>query len=449
MTSSLREAALAIGRAGVRAADPAERVATALADREIRAWIECAGQLSVIAAGKASVAMWTAASVRVPRVRDALVIAPASRPMTVAAPARVVIGGHPFPTAGSQAAARAALDVAARVGEDEALVLLVSGGASALMAAPARGVSLDDKAAVTRVLLGSGADIAAINTVRKHLSAVKGGWLARAARGRCLTLALSDVIGDHEDDLSIIGSGPGVADGSTFADACRVVAVRGLRDSLPARVTRRLEAGARGELRETPKPGDRDMQQVVARVIGGRREAMRGAAAEARRRGFAVEVVDAPLVGEARETAARFVAGALRRVSGMRGARPACVIASGETTVTVTGGGRGGRNQEFALAAAGALAVLDHPAVLLSLATDGIDGPTDAAGGLVDEATLARAAGLGLSIDGALADNDSYTCLQRLGDLVVTGPTGTNVGDLVVLNSAPSPSPPPGNRGRV
>jgi len=219
VTSSLREAALAIGRAGVRAADPAERVATALADREIRAWIERAGQLSVIAAGKASVAMWTAASVRVPRVRDALVIAPASRPMTVAAPARVVIGGHPFPSAGSQAAARAALDVAARVGEDEALVLLVSGGASALMAAPARGVSLDDKAAVTRVLLGSGADIAAINTVRKHLSAVKGGWLARAARGRCLTLALSDVIGDHEDDLSIIGSGPGVPDRSTFDEA--------------------------------------------------------------------------------------------------------------------------------------------------------------------------------------------------------------------------------------
>jgi hydroxypyruvate reductase len=436
VAASLREDARAIGLAGVRAADPGGCTRAALTSPAIRERLASVAAVRVVAVGKASVAMWAAAEPLLPPVREALVIAPIPPSSALAPPARIHVAGHPLPTAGSHAAAHAALDLARRVGDDEWLVLLVSGGASALMAGPAGGVSLDDKVAATRALLRCGADIVEINTVRKHLSAVKGGRLARTAGGRCMTLALSDVIGAHEDDVSVIGSGPGVADVSTFEDARRIVEARGLRDTLPSNVVRRLDAGVRGEIDETPKPGEADTRDVVATVIGGRRDAMRGAADEAARRGYAVEVVEAPLLGEARDTAVRFVSDALVRGRTSSGVRRACVIASGETTVTVRGGGRGGRNQEFALAAALPLATCGRSAALLSLGTDGIDGPTDAAGGLVDEGTTARAAAAGVSIDAALADNDAYECLSRLGDLVVTGPTGTNVGDLVVITMA-------------
>lgn len=435
MTATLRDAALAIGRAGVRAVDPARLTRDALAAPDVAARLAGASGVRVVAVGKAALRMWTAAGAGLRGVREAVVVAP-SIPDHPTAPAAFVEGGHPIPTAGSEAAARAALALARRVAHDECLVLLVSGGASALMAAPADGLSLDDKMQATRALLRCGARIDEINAVRKHLSAVKGGRLARAAGGRCVTLALSDVIGPHEDDLSVIGSGPGVADPSTFADALAVLEAHALRGHVPAAVVRRLEAGVRGEIEESPKPGDADRRDLVARVIGGRRDAMRGAAAEAARLGFAVHVVEAPLLGEARAAAPRFVLDALARASARGGAAPVCVVASGETTVTVTGHGRGGRNQEFALAAAAVLSAGGRPAAVLSLGTDGVDGPTDAAGGLVDHTTASRTAALGLSIHRALADNDAYPCLQRLGDLVVTGPTGTNVGDLVVIAMA-------------
>ena len=441
MTATLRDAALAIGRAGVRAVDPARLARDALAAPDVAARLAGASAVRVVAVGKAAVPMWTAAHAGLRDVREALVVAP-SIPVQSATSATFVEGGHTIPTAGSEAAAWAALALARRVTRDECLVLLVSGGASALMAAPAEGVSLLDKMRATRALLRCGARIDEINAVRKHLSAVKGGRLARAAGGRCVTLGLSDVIGPHEDDLSVIGSGPGVADPSTFTDALAVLEKHGLRAHVPAPIVRRLEAGVRGEIEESPKPGDADMWNLVAQVIGGRRDAMRGAAEEATRRGFEVHVVEAPLLGEAREVARRFVLDALAWVSGRRGASPVCVVASGEPTVTVTGHGRGGRNQEFALAAAAVLSAAGRPVALLSLGTDGVDGPTDAAGGLVDHTTVSRAAALGLSIERSLADNDAYPCLQQLGDLVVTGATGTNVGDLVVVTSAPSPSPP-------
>lgn len=449
MNADLRDAALRIGRAGVRAADPARLTRASLSLPSVAARCASVRGVRVVAAGKAAVAMWGAAAQHLPTVREAVVIAPACPADATRPPVVAFAAGHPLPTLESEAAARAALELAGRVAGDECLVLLVSGGASALMAAPAGDVTLEDKVQATRALLHSGARIDEINAVRKHLSAVKGGRLARAAGGRCLTLALSDVIGDHEDDLSVIGSGPGVADASTFADALAVVDARGVRGQVRASVVRRLEAGARGEVGETPKPGEPDMRQVVATVIGGRRDAMRGAAEEARRLGFEVVVIEAPVLGEAREAAVRFVADALAPENGVGSIfsgslqkidptpfSPRCVIASGETTVTVRGRGRGGRNQEFALAAAEVLSAVGRPTALLSLGTDGIDGPTDAAGGLVDHTTLARASAAGLSIAEALARNDAHPCLQRLGDLVVTGPTGTNVGDLVVITVA-------------
>lgn len=442
MAAGLREDAIAIGRAGVRAADPGERTRAALRAAATSRHLAGAAGVRAIAVGKASAAMWAAAAPLLPPVREALVVAPVAPSGTLPAPARLHLSGHPVPTPDSHEAAAAALRVARAVTEGEWLVLLVSGGASALMAAPAGGVSLEDKAQTTRALLRCGADITEINTVRKHLSDVKGGRLARAAGGRCLTLALSDVIGAHEDDLSVIGSGPGVPDASTFGDALAVVGRHGLPRELPPAVLARLLAGAAGELEETPKPGDEDMHLVEAVVIGGRRDAMRGAADEARARGYVTEVIEAPLLGEARDTSGRFAREVLERCRAAGAGRRVCAIASGETTVTVRGGGRGGRNQEFALAAAGVLA--EHPGAsvaLLSIGTDGIDGPTDAAGGLVDETTAARAAGSGASIAAALADNDAYPCLARLGDLVVTGPTGTNVGDLVVVVIAPAHDP--------
>jgi hydroxypyruvate reductase len=309
------------------------------------------------------------------------------------------------------------------------LLVLLSGGASALMAVPADGLTLDDKRRTTEQLLRSGADIHALNAVRKHLSAIKGGWLAARTPGSSRTFAVSDVVGD---DLSVIASGPTVPDASTFAEALDVLRRFGSVDAYPAAVVTRLEKGERGEVPETPKPGDARLSRADAAVIGGRRDAMDGAAREAEARGYHVVRIDDPVIGEARITAPSHLRAVVARVAGV--GRPVCVVSSGETTVRVTGHGKGGRNQEFALAAAAPLASLGVPAVVASVGTDGVDGPTDAAGALVDSSTTARAqtAGLGAP-DRYLADNNAYAFFEPLGDLIHTGPTDTNVGDLQVI----------------
>ena len=295
------------------------------------------------------------------------------------------------------------------------------------MAQPADGITLGDKRQTTDALLRAGADIHALNTVRKHLSSLKGGQLAAATPSTCLTLAVSDVVGD---DLGVIGSGPTVADGSTFAEARAIVGAAGL-ERFPATVIERLERGARGEIAETPKPGDRRLARSTARVVGSRVDAMRGAARQASRAGYAAVVLEAPVTGEARGAAARHAEAVLRVARGQP--RPLCVISTGETTVKVTGAGTGGRNQEFALAAAALLDSSREPFALASLGTDGIDGPTDAAGAIIDTETLSRARAAGLDPDDYLRDNNSYAFFDRLGDLIRTGPTGTNVGDLQVI----------------
>jgi glycerate-2-kinase len=290
-------------------------------------------------------------------------------------------------------------------------------------------MTLDEKRQATATLLRAGADIHGLNTLRKHISAIKGGRLAASTRASCRTLAVSDVVGD---DLSVIGSGPTVADLSTFADAEDVLDRLAGRSAYPPSVVAHIVAGVRGERPETPKPGDPRLERSRAAVIGGRFDAMRGAAAAAGQLHYNVLVIDEPLVGESRLAGRQFVGGALAHASTL--ARPLCMISSGETTVAVRGNGRGGRNQELALSTAEVLAGSGQIAALASVGTDGIDGPTDAAGAIADSTTLARARAAGLaSVDTYLDANDSYTFFARLGDLIQTGPTGTNVGDLQVL----------------
>jgi glycerate-2-kinase len=296
------------------------------------------------------------------------------------------------------------------------------------MALPAPDITLDDKRRTTDRLLRAGADIHALNGVRKHLSSIKGGLLAAACRGTTRTYVISDVV---TDDLSAIGSGPTVPDPTTFADALNTLDRFGGRGAYPPSVIERLERGRRGEVAETPKPGDSRLTRAHATIVGSRVEGMAGAAREAASRGYRVETLADPVTGEARLAAlAQVEIVAARRQPGV----PTCVISSGETTVHVTGDGRGGRNLEFALAVATRATTLGVPFAAASVGTDGVDGPTDAAGALVDDTTLdrARAAGLG-SPERALASNDSYTFFEGLDDLIHTGPTGTNVGDLQVF----------------
>jgi hydroxypyruvate reductase len=366
------------------------------------------------------------------RILRGLVISADPSPVQYADPSPFerLAGGHPVPTEASEAAGRRALAFAQALGTEDDLLILLSGGASALMAVPADGITLDDKRRTTTLLLRGGADIHALNTVRKHLSAIKGGRLAAATRARCRALVISDVIGD---DLSVIASGPTVPDASRFADALAIVESFEPRSGghFPAAVKARLADGAAGSIDETPKPGDPGLARAETHVIGSRRDAMNGAVEEAGTRGYRVVRLDDAIVGEARIAAAGHMRAIMQIAAGI--GRPACIVSSGETTVHVTGTGRGGRNQEFALAGAEILAQIETAGAIASVGTDGIDGPTDAAGAYADGTTIDRALGDGLAPDRFLHDNDSYAFFEALGDLIHTGPTGTNVGDLQVI----------------
>ena len=339
-----------------------------------------------------------------------------------------VVGGHPTPTADSERGGRLAVHFAESLAPGETLLVLLSGGASAIMAVPADGVTLEDKQATTRQLLRAGADIHALNTVRKHLSAIKGGWLAARASGPCRAFAISDVVGD---DLSVIGSGPTVPDASTFRDALEILRRFGGESAYPPGVVNRLSDGVHGRVAETPKPDEGRLARTETTVIGSRRDAMDGAAREAESRGYRVVRVDDAIVGEARVAGPSHLRAALAASSGT--ARPTCVVSSGETTVRVNGDGKGGRNQEFCLSCADVLAAAAGTSALASVGTDGIDGPTDAAGAIADSTTIDRAGAARLQPRAFLDRNDSYRFFDALGDLIHTGPTGTNVGDLQVI----------------
>jgi hydroxypyruvate reductase len=415
-------------RAALDAVDAGALVRRAVVEPSIARALNAAAAVHVISAGKAASVMLDACVSYGVTPRTMLGIGPEGSPAPPAG-AEWHTGGHPLPTAGSVEGARRAIASAARVREDELLLVLLSGGGSALMSLPADGVTLEEKQQTVRRLLEAGADIYELNTVRKHLSAIKGGLLAAACPGRTLTLAVSDVVGD---DLSVIASGPTVADPSTFDAALAVIARRGGEGTFPPAVVRRLRAGAAGELPDTPAAGDVRLGRATSVVIGPQRGAVDGARLAAASRGYTVHVVDEPVTGEAREAAVSHVAHVARAAASL--ARPACVIAAGETTVTVTGQGKGGRNQEFTFAAARALARLGDAAVVASVGTDGIDGPTDAAGAIGDSTTFTRTRSAGIEDpESYLRDNNTYAFFDRLGDLIRTGPTRTNVGDIQIV----------------
>jgi hydroxypyruvate reductase len=413
-------------RAGVDAVGARRVIARALADPEVAEVLGGRG-LHVVAVGKAAAAM-AAAFVAVPHlaIRRAIAIgthAHADLPATV----EWIESSHPFPDARSETAGDRAIAIAQGVHSGEALVILLSGGASALMASPIGGISLADKIDTTKLMMAAGADIHALNTVRRHLSKVKGGRLAAACVGTTITLAISDVVGD---DLNAIGSGPGVPDATTWSDAAAALERFG-GAAHSARVRSLIRAGVDGGLPDTPKAGHPSLARAKARVIGSRIDAMAGARAAAIDRGYEAVVLPEAVTGEARLAASEWFG----RVRQLIGASPGrlCVISSGETTVRVTGTGTGGRNLEFALAIAESMASLPG-AAMASIGTDGIDGSSGVAGGIVDSTTMARAAQAGLPPPGIfLAANDSFAFFAPLGDAVRLGRTDTNVGDLQVL----------------
>lgn len=343
---------------------------------------------------------------------------------------RILEAGHPLPDARGVAAGTQIAALLRAAGERDLVLALISGGGSALLTSPAPGITLDSLQRLTSLLLGCGASIDEINTLRRHLDLLKGGGLAAlAAPAAVATLVLSDVVGDP---LDVIASGPTVADPTTFADALAVLERYQLIDQAPAAILERLQRGAAGEFAETPKSGDVTLRQVHNLIVGSNRLAAEAAQAAARAEGFHTLLLTTYLQGEAR-VVGRVLAAMAREIaaSDQPIARPACLIAGGETTVTLRGAGRGGRNQELALSTVADLALTPN-ALLITLATDGGDGPTDAAGAVVGSASLARAAALGLDPAAALARNDSYPFFAALDDLLRPGPTQTNVNDLVL-----------------
>ncbi len=429
-TGALRRHLLDIVDAGIAAVSGERLVARALAGTRLGG--ELGGRaLTLVAAGKVAEPMAGAFLRLYPRsVTAGLVAAPTGgEPLGRLERKRV---GHPVPDAESVAAGRRALELAGRSCAGELLVVLLSGGASAALAVPAAGLTLDDKMAATRSLLAGGVAIDRINCVRKHLSAIKGGRLAAAASGEVVTLAVSDVVGPVPDDPAVIGSGPTAPDPTSFADALDVADARSVSATFPPAARLALARGRQGLIPETPKPGDPRLARSRVHVIGSRLDAMDAAARRAADLGYHVEVLAEPVVGEARAAGEAHVRRAA--AAGAARPRPACVVSAGETTVKVKGRGRGGRNQEFALAAAPLLGELFDRAALASVGTDGVDGPTDAAGAIVDTTTLARAGpALAAEWRSHLDRNDAYPFLDRLGDLVRLGPTRANVGDLQVL----------------
>jgi hydroxypyruvate reductase len=411
-----RSHALAIFRAAVRAADPKQAVLshvkidgrTLVADKQ-RYRLADFDRVRVIGAGKASARMAQALEGLLgKRISDGWVNVPGGNAVRSR---RIVMheAGHPIPDERGVAGARRIADIAAESGARDLLLCVISGGASALLPLPARGVTLARKKEITRRLLASGATIHEMNTVRKPMSAIKGGHLAELARpATVIALILSDVIGD---DLSVIGSGPTMPDFTTVADAAAVLKRYDI--SVP-------------ELTETPK----QPMPVQNLIVGSNRQSLDAAAQKARQLGYRTIVLSTTIDGETRDIARMHAA--LVREAISRGSARMCFLSGGETTVTIRGKGLGGRNQEFVLAAAIALQK-STGVTIFSAGTDGIDGPTDAAGAVADSATLLRACSMNLNPQSFLDNNDSYHFFERAGGLVKTGPTGTNVMDVRIL----------------
>jgi len=345
---------------------------------------------------------------------------------------RIVVeeASHPIPDRAGVLAAKRLRSIAASLTDRDLLIVLLSGGASSLMPAPIHGITLADKQRVTRQLLRSGAEISEINSVRKHLSSLKGGRLAESTKATVVTLILSDVLGD---DVSAIASGPTAPDPTTYDGAVACLKRYKIWSQVPRAVRDHLERGRRGQIPETPKARSAVFRRVHNEIIGNSRLALGSLMRIARKAGLRTVLLSMTMTGEARIVGAQFGALARKIIDEKRPvAKPCCLMAGGETTVTVMGGGKGGRAQEFAVAAAKVIAGLPNVWVV-AVGTDGTDGPTDVAGALVGGRTVAQADRLGIDLDSALSRNDTYPALKRLGSHIFTGPTGTNVNDLYLL----------------
>jgi len=423
--------------AAVTAVEPRRVVATAFevqvpGAQDVAETLEKANRVYLLAVGKAAMGMAIEGRERIgPKLHDALVVVPGPVRETLGSPPlglprlRVMAGAHPIPDESSEAAGRSALEFVADAQRDDLIVFMLSGGASALMAVPADGLTLADKVAVTSALMNAGASIRELNTVRRHLSAIKGGRLLKSSDANFLTLTLSDVPGD---DLATIGSGPTAGDPTTYSDAVAILKRRRVWGRAPETVRKHLESGAAGELNETLKQDDPSLARAHNIIIADNQTATEAACRAAAALNYNV-VRGRDLTGDANEAGAAL--GSL--LCELKGERT-CVIAGGETSVSVKGHGKGGRSQQAALAATFELVRLGPKGRVAALfaGTDGIDGPTDAAGAIATPSTLIRADEAGLDARSALDRNDCYNFFKALGDLVIIGPTGTNVADIFV-----------------
>ncbi len=434
---NLRDDAREIFRAALNAAQPRAAIHRAMQRDGNRLFVQnreydLSRRVFVVGFGKAGATMAQAIEEIFPSIERGVVIVKYEHLAPLAArKIELCEAGHPLLDENSLRGTRKILDVLDAATPDDLIICLISGGGSALLELPVAGISLDDLRAATDVLLRAGATIHELNTVRKHLSQVKGGQLARRANGaQIVSLILSDVIGSP---LDTIASGPTAPDSTTFADALNMIDRRNLRAQLPASVVEHLERGVRNEIPDTPKIDDDIFARVQNVVIADNAIACDAAVNRARVLGYNTLLLSTFVQGEAREVAKVFVAIAKEIAQTNRPvARPACIIAGGETTVTVRGKGKGGRNQELALAAAIEIAGMGNM-VVLSGGTDGTDGPTDAAGAIADSTTFARATERGIDARKFLSDNDAYNFFAPLGDLLLTGPTNTNVNDIIVV----------------
>ncbi len=434
----MRSQALEIFHAALRAVEPVDAVihhvrmeGESLLIGERRLELSNFDRILVVGAGKADAPMAQAIeSLLGERVSDGIIVVKDGHGLPLQR-IRVHEASHPVPDERGVRGAEEILSLVSGAGERDLVICLISGGGSALLVAPAEGVTLKDKQQVTQLLLACGANIHEINTVRKHLSRVKGGGLANAAHPATLvSLILSDVIGD---DLDTIASGPTVPDSTTFHQAGQILKRYGIWDQVPGSVRTYVEKGVKGKIPETPKPGDPSFQRDAWELVGTNLQALKAAREEAERLGYRTMILSGMMEGETREVAKAHVAIAKEVLSSENPtAPPACVLSGGETTVTLQGDGKGGRNTEFALASAIAVEGVEN-VVVLSGGTDGTDGPTDAAGAMADGRTVSRAREKHLDPVDYLRRNDSYAFFETLGGLVITGPTRTNVMDVCVM----------------
>jgi hydroxypyruvate reductase len=438
VVQQMRQQAFEIFQAGLRAVDPIEAInrhvrlsGDVLQIDDRRFDMQSIERVLIVGAGKAVAPMAKALEDLLgERIAKGVIVVKAGHGLPLKH-VKIYEGGHPVPDEGGVRGTEEILTLATEAGANDLVICLISGGGSALLIAPPEGVSLKDKQEATKLLLACGANIHELNTVRKHLSRSKGGRLARASHpAAVISLILSDVVGD---DLDVIGSGPTVPDSSTFQETQQILEGYQIWDDLAVSIRNHIDRGVSGEIEDTPKSDDAAFERCFAALVGTNLQAMLASGKEADRLGYQPVILSTKLEGEAREVA-KVQAAIAKEVasSGNPISPPACLLFGGETTVTLQGGGKGGRNQEYALASA--LAIESHDQiVVLSGGTDGTDGPTDAAGAIADGATVARALQRGLDPKDYLRRNDSYNFFKKLDDLIMTGPTRTNVMDIYML----------------